>query len=212
MDVRAPFRLVGVRTASTMTAVGMGASSATRPTGQLYRHELHSGPCPGTWTVRSATAAWPCSVSSGSPSTPTGRAGRREVGPDELACNPAGTVHGGVYGVVHDAATSRRMRRSNPATGPPRWSSSTRRCERRRQATRSRCEAGCAARRVGRVPWDSDPRRRGRTGLDGNGRVLRASQGGSPAQGGGVMTQAAVVGCGIMGSGITFVAAPPGSP
>jgi uncharacterized protein (TIGR00369 family) len=24
--------------------------------------------------------------------------------PTELACNPAGTVHGGVYGVVHDAA------------------------------------------------------------------------------------------------------------
>ena len=24
--------------------------------------------------------------------------------PSELACNPAGTVHGGVYGVVHDAA------------------------------------------------------------------------------------------------------------
>jgi uncharacterized protein (TIGR00369 family) len=24
--------------------------------------------------------------------------------PTELACNPAGTVHGGVYGVIHDAA------------------------------------------------------------------------------------------------------------
>ncbi len=24
--------------------------------------------------------------------------------PTDLACNPAGTVHGGVYGVVHDAA------------------------------------------------------------------------------------------------------------
>src|SRR5437868_14415822 len=24
--------------------------------------------------------------------------------PTELACNPAGTVHGGMYGVVHDAA------------------------------------------------------------------------------------------------------------
>jgi uncharacterized protein (TIGR00369 family) len=24
--------------------------------------------------------------------------------PTELACNPAGTVHGGVYGIVHDAA------------------------------------------------------------------------------------------------------------
>jgi uncharacterized protein (TIGR00369 family) len=24
--------------------------------------------------------------------------------PTEIACNPAGTVHGGVYGVVHDAA------------------------------------------------------------------------------------------------------------
>jgi uncharacterized protein (TIGR00369 family) len=26
--------------------------------------------------------------------------------PTEIACNPAGTVHGGVYGVVHDADTN----------------------------------------------------------------------------------------------------------
>ncbi|GMU79673.1 MAG: hypothetical protein AMXMBFR46_24630 [Acidimicrobiia bacterium] len=40
--------------------------------------------------------------------------------PTELACNPAGTVHGGVYGVVHDAAmnfaTNSALSRGDRAT------------------------------------------------------------------------------------------------
>src|SRR5207244_1679421 len=57
-----------------------------------------------------------------------------------------------------------------------------------------------------------DQRRRRRARLEGDRNVLRASQGRSPAQGGSIVTRAAVVGCGIMGSGITFVARAAGFP
>src|SRR5205814_315209 len=48
--------------------------------------------------------------------------------------------------------------------------------------------------------------------LEGDRNVLRAAQDRPSAGGGGIVTRAAVVGCGIMGSGITFVARAAGFP
>src|SRR5207253_6716740 len=71
---------------------------------------------------------------------------------------------------------------------------------------------GRAARPPGRVSRNRGPRRRRRARLEGDRYVLRAAQGGPSARGGGIVTRAAVVGCGIMGSGITFVARAAGFP
>jgi len=203
----------GVRTASTIDGRGMGASSVLDQPVNCYRRGLHSGPCPQHGPFLRRRRHGPARSARDLLRRLRGGLGDREVDPTELACNPAGTVHGGVYGVVHDAAmnfaTNAALESGDRAATLELKVLDD--CERRRPATCCQSEAkSCGSparsrtsRRRSATPTQAVSKGTERSSCVGR-QIARPRRRRRDAGGRRRLRD--------HGSGITFVAAPPGSP